>query len=77
MSTGKNNALPVNTEKVIDRVIDVYLWINEDLNTEEVKQVGIYLISLADRRATDIEVHYLNRYPEEQYPGIEDIIAGE
>ncbi len=65
----------VDNNKVIDKVIDVYLWIKEDLNNFEIAQLGTHLINLADRRATDVELFYLtNRYPEEMHPSIEDMI---
>lgn len=50
--------LSIDENKVIDKVIDVYLWIMPDLNTEEVKMVGQKLIDLADYRATDVELVY-------------------
>ena len=60
------NMLPVNETKVIDRTIDVYLWVSEDLNTDEVKLLGQRLIDLAERRATDIEQVYIDhRCPKE------------
>ena len=52
-----NYQLPVDNVRVLDRVIDVYLWLT-DLNTDEVKAVGQHLINLADRRATDVELFY-------------------
>lgn len=67
--------LPVNETKVIDKVIDVYLWVNEDLNTDEVASLGQHLIDLAYRRATDVELAYQNsRYPEECHPSLSDAI---
>lgn len=51
-------ALPVDEDKVIDRTIDVYLWISEDLNTAEVLRLAQHLIDLANRRATDVELFY-------------------
>ncbi len=56
-----SNLLPVNEVKVIDRVIDVYLWCC-DLNTDEIRLLGQRLIDLADRRATDVEMAYIERY---------------
>lgn len=57
--------LPINQTKVLDKTLDVYLWINEELNTSEVVAVGLHLIDLANRRATDVEMYYLqSRYPE-------------
>lgn len=55
------NLLPVNEVKVIDRVIDVYLWCC-DLNTDEIRLLGDKLVALADRRATDVEMAYIERY---------------
>lgn len=49
--------LPINECKVIDRVIDIYLWC-DDLNTHEVILLGQKLIDLANRRATDVELVY-------------------
>ncbi len=50
--------LVVDQTKVLDKVIDVYQWVNEDLNTAEVILLSNYLINLAKRRATDVELHY-------------------
>ena len=77
--TTNNFQLPVDDTKVLDRVIDVYLWVNEDLNTAEVEQLGRHLIALAHRRASDVEMYYqMSRYPEyypeELYPSLTDII---
>lgn len=67
--------LPVNEEKVIDRVIDVYLCMCPDLNTEEVLLLGQKLINLANRRATDVELAYKDRnWPGDQYPTVDQIM---
>jgi hypothetical protein len=36
-------------------------WAMEDFNTSEVKVLAGNLIRLAERRATDVEVHYLGK----------------
>ena len=56
--TQQQYVLLVNQSKVLDRVIDVYHWVNHDLNTAEVIQLGNHLINLARRRATDVELFY-------------------
>ncbi len=55
------NGIPVDENKVIDRVIDIYLWISGELNSAEISKLGQYLIDLANRRASDIEMEYDNR----------------
>ena len=75
MNNNSNRLLPVDDNKVINYVIDVYLWVQESLNTCEVRALGQHIIDLADRRATDVELVYINnRYPEESYPAAEDIV---
>lgn len=62
MNENTKHLLPVDEVKVIDLVIDVYLWVSEYLNTNEVRLLGERLIALADRRATDVEaIYYANR----------------
>ena len=56
--------IPVNEDKVIDKVIDVYLWVSNDLNNAEVARLGERLIDVANRQASDVEVAYQQR----QYP---------
>lgn len=66
--------LPVNENKVIDRTIDIYLGFCNDLNTAEVIRLGNHLIELANRRATDVELEYVNRrLVLEHYYGTDDI----
>jgi len=73
MSNTNEFQLPVNEDKVIDKVIDVYMWISEDLNTAEVIRAGQHLIDIANRRATDVEVYYLsNRLIEAENPDYVD-----
>ncbi len=70
--------LPVDETKVIDKVIDVYMWITDDLNTAEVIQLSHHLIDLANRRATDVELYYRHtRYPEEEHVPIESILMAQ
>lgn len=66
--------LPVNEEKVIDKVIDVYLYMCDGLNTTEVVLLGQKLIDFANRRATDVELAYQDRYPEEQHPTVDNMV---
>ncbi len=69
-------SLPVNEVKVLDRVIDVYLWLN-DLNTAEVIRLGQQLINLANRRATDVELYYQNNRITDMYYISLDGVPGE
>lgn len=66
----------INPDKVLDKVIDVYHWIGNDLTTEEVVLVGQHLINLARRRATDVEQYYRENYvynPDNIDQDIEDL----
>lgn len=56
----KTAGLPVNEDKVIDTVIDVYLWVSIDLNSAEIERLGHHLMALANRKASDVEMAYAN-----------------
>ena len=62
------NTLLLNTDKVLDLTIDVYLWVSEELNTDEVRLLGQKLVALADRRATDVELVYQHNRNCSNYP---------
>lgn len=63
-----NFQLPVNEDKVIDKTIDVYLYMCDDLNTAEVVLLGYKLVALANRRATDVELYYIaSKQPVDEY----------
>ena len=49
----------VDENKVIDYVIDTYLWVSEYLNSSEIGLLGRHLSNLADRKATDVELTYI------------------
>lgn len=58
--SNKTNGISVNEEKIIDLVIDVYLWVSNELNSAEIGRLGDHLIALADRKASDVEMAYIN-----------------
>ncbi len=49
----------VDENKVIDYVIDTYLWVSEYLNSTEIGLLGRHLSNLADRKASDVELTYI------------------